>query len=223
MNICLSLNKTFVTKFEFFRTSNFRGRESIFRVKDSEGFSVPRRPDLPRFQPRRGRASEGQVTSQPRKYIKYTLADVDDLSDKGNARVAFDFLRKKREEKIQIRESEGADDEDESAKKKITFKRPVKKQVEEEGEVKVDKVSGGMGGFGKRVLPECVVGAPPKFGRQKRELRKIEEVAETDPESKKLKTSDEGDETASTSKKKSKSSVPKLSFQFGDEDDEEDQ
>ena len=62
-------------------------------VQDAEGFSVPRRPDMPRFQRRRGHGgSRGDSVSgdstrgSSRKYIKYSLADVDDLSDKSNAR-----------------------------------------------------------------------------------------------------------------------------------------
>ena len=62
-------------------------------VQDAEGFSVPRRPDMPRFQRGRGHGgSRGDSVSgdstrgSSRKYIKYSLADVDDLSDKSNAR-----------------------------------------------------------------------------------------------------------------------------------------
>ncbi len=84
-------------------TSEFRGRESIFRVKDSDGFSVPRRPDLQRYQPGRGNNFRGGVRTpdhvrNPRKYTKYTLADVDDISDRSNARAAFEFLRQQQEQ-----------------------------------------------------------------------------------------------------------------------------
>ena len=67
--------------------------------QDAEGFSVPRTPDMPRFQRGRGRISGGSrgdgisgdgprvsQVDKPRKYIKYSLADVDDISEKSNAR-----------------------------------------------------------------------------------------------------------------------------------------
>ena len=104
--------------------------------------------------------------------------------------------------------------------------------IDEAGSGKAEMFSGGgsgSGGFSKRVLPECVVGAGPKFGRQKRELRKIPEDDETvnEPDqsgsestSKKQKTSgdDNEDKTSSDSKKKPK---PKLSFAFEEEEDED--
>lgn len=201
-------------------TSDYRGRESIFRVKDSDGFSIPRRPDLPRFQ-RGGRGAGHRIPSRapdhvsnPRKYIKYSLADVEELSDRGNARAAFDFLRQRAQE----RESESGPDLCESEPAKITFKRPAKKSEtadEDQAEV-APKFSGGTGGFGKRVLPECVVGgSAPKFSKKRAAVKSVS-VAETEAET------DSGlhesrEESSAPKRKKSKTSST-LSFEFNDDE-----
>jgi len=199
------------------QTSDYRGRESIFRVKDSDGFSVPRRPDMPRFQ-RGGRGAGHRPPSRipdhannPRRYTKYSLADVEELSDRGNARAAFDFLR----ERAQIQETDGTPDSSETVPSKITFKRPAKKRDASEMEESAPKSSGGIGGFGKRVLPECVVGGDPKFGRKKVEPKKIRVSEDTDEAEAGASTNRDSEEPSSK-KKKSKSSS-KLSFQFEDE------
>lgn len=209
------------------RTSDYRGRESIFRVKDSDGFSIPRRPDLPRFQ-RGGRGAGHRMPSRtpdhmtnPRKYVKYSLADVEELSDRGNARAAFDFLR----QRAQVRESESGpalSESDEPAK--ITFKRPNKKAdaADEDQSEAAPKFSGGAGGFGKRVLPECVVGgSAPKFGRR-RQMVKTVSVDEGDAETEATSSSaaadrrQSSDESAPKRKKSKMSST--LSFEFDDDE-----
>lgn len=112
---------------------------------------------------------------------------------------------------------------------KITFKRPVKQQRVERADddaVKEEKSAPSVSvGFSKRVLPECVVGAGPRFGRPKREAIKIPGEDDDEPESeetRKRKTADEdsgSSESAKSSKKKQKKSIPKLSFSY-DADDE---
>ena len=79
-----------------------------------------------------------------RKYIKYSLEDVSDVTDRSNSMAAFSFLRELREKREKHENTEG----DESPQdKKITFKKPSKRNTVEPSE------SGG-----KRVLPEAVVG-----------------------------------------------------------------
>ena len=199
------------------KTSDYRGRESIFRIKDSEGFSIPRRPDLPRFQ-RGGRGAGHRPPSRvpdhvnnPRGYTKYSLADVEELSDRGNARAAFDFLR----ERAQILETDDTTESSETEPAKFTIKRPVKKRDASEMEESAPKSSGGIGGFGKRVLPECVVGVDPKQGKKKFEPKKIRVADETDDTESSTKS--DVSEEEPPAKKKSKASSSKLSFQFEDE------
>jgi hypothetical protein len=153
--------------------------------------------------------------SNPRKYTKYSLEDVDELSDRGNARAAFDFLR----QRAQIRETEDSSETSEAEPAKITFKRPLKKQESIKGEQEsIPKFGGGSGGFGKRVLPECVVGAVPKFGHKKSELKRVRVVDDGDDDEAEASTKRPEDDVEESSPKKKPKSSAKLSFQF--EDDE---
>ena len=83
-------------------------------------------------------------------------------------------------------------------------------------------MGGAAAGFSKRILPECVVGAGPKF-RPKREPRKIVDEESDDkfglePISAGEKREHE-EEPEKVKIKKSKSSAPKLSFAFEEEDE----
>ena len=98
---------------------------------------------------------------------------------------------------------------------KFTVKRPVKKRDASEMEESAPKSSGGIGGFGKRVLPECVVGVDPKQGKKKFEPKKIRVADETDDTESSTKS--DVSEEEPPAKKKSKASSSKLSFQFEDE------
>ena len=99
---------------------------------------------------------------------------------------------------------------------KFTFKRPVKKRDASEMEESAPKSSGGIiGGFAKRVLPECVVGVDPKQGKKKFEPKKIRVADETDDTESSTKS--DVSEEEPPAKKKSKASSSKLSFQFEDE------
>jgi len=106
----------------------------------------------------RGRGGRGRYVpdhkKNPGKWTKYSLADVDTMTDKSNSAAAFDFLntiksRKKGNEELMETEEPAADH-------KPIFKRPPKKKTLPTA---ADKQSGGSFVGAKHVLPEYVVGA----------------------------------------------------------------
>jgi len=88
----------------------------------------------------------------PDKWTKYSLADVDQMTDKSNTRAALDFLKQLKKDKKE-EEEEAADLE-----KKVVFKRRKERKEPQDGGVGED--GGGGGGFsgGVRVMPQYEVG-----------------------------------------------------------------
>lgn len=121
----------------------------------------------------RGRGGRGRYVpdhkKNPGKWTKYSLAEVDAMTDKSNSAAAFDFLntiksRKQGNEKFMETEEPAT-----TADHKPVFKRPKKKTlpaVDEE-----EKQSGGSFVGAKHVLPEYVVGANIKSSVKKTEKK----------------------------------------------------
>jgi len=154
----------------------FKKTDSIFQETPDVGSWKQRdnRP-IPRpGQERSGSNSQGRNRSRPKnplydhrrpqrkdpsKYTKYSLADVDDVTDRSNTMAALDFINSRK------RSSDAADDDqsDEASLSKVVFKKPSKKinSNTENGssEDKETQSNYGLGcGNSKRVMPEAVVG-----------------------------------------------------------------
>merc|ERR1711862_227812 len=98
----------------------------------------------------------------PSKYTKYSLADVDDVTDRSNAMAALDFINSRK------RSSEAASNDGDSSEptsSKPLFKKPKRAEPKEDtqGTNKDSKPDINFGlscGNSKRVMPEIVVGRP---------------------------------------------------------------
>jgi len=121
----------------------------------------------------RGRGSRGRYVpdhkKNPGKWTKYSLADVDTMTDKSNSAAAFDFLntikaRKQSDEGIMETEEPSTDH-------KPVFKRPKKKTKTTAGQDK--QSSGGSFVGSKHVLPEYVVGATAKSSSAQKAEKKV--------------------------------------------------
>lgn len=107
----------------------------------------------------------------PSKYTKYSLADVDDVTDRSNAMAALDFINSRK------RSSEAASndgDPTEPTSSKPLFKKPKRAEPKEDtqGTNKDSKPDINFGlscGNSKRVMPEAVVGRQQAAAKKKRE------------------------------------------------------
>jgi len=138
----------------------------------------------------------------PTKYTKYSLADVEDVTDRSNAMAALDFINSRK------RSSEAASiDGDEPSSSKPVFKKPKKANLKDTPDTSKDsKPDGTFGlscGNSKRVMPEAVV------GRQQSAKKKREPAL--------------ADDDLSTADQKQKSKKPKQKklshLDFEEEDD----
>lgn len=126
-------------------TKHFRGKESIFKQPQDR---APKNfiRNIPDFK------------KNPHKWTKYTLSDVEEISETSNTNVALSFLNdlKKRKE----RESENEHDH---FSKKILFNKPMKKETK----AMVDEDQDSKPSFrsSRVVMPEYVVGQ--KIKKQK--------------------------------------------------------
>merc|ERR1711915_415484 len=93
-----------------------------------------RKPDISRnWKSREGRGKVPDFVKNPKKYTKYSLEDVPELSDRANSAAAFDFLKQLKEKNNE--ESEPAAD----LSQKMVFSKRVKKDV---GEKTINTVEG---------------------------------------------------------------------------------
>jgi hypothetical protein len=208
-------NKSVTTDDKSGATDDFTGRESLFRIPDSEwrddgerrrrrgaaGAGSPRggKPYSDRSVPYRPPAGRGELPNfrkDATKYTKYSLADVDMPTSSTNSRAAFDFLSDLKKKRVDDgEEEEGEERMEEGAK--ITFKKPIKRRKEEEEDD--DKVSD-VASEAKIVLPACEVGTAVT------KKKKRDDEAKNDDETK--------------GKKKSKKNQMTLSHLMDDEEDE---
>jgi len=105
----------------------------------------------------------------PGKWTKYSLADVDTMTDKSNSAAAFAFLNAIKSRKKGNEEFMETEEPTTAADHKPVFKRPKKKTPPTVGET--DKQSGGSFIGAKHVLPEYVVGAATKSAVKKTEKK----------------------------------------------------
>lgn len=155
----------------------FQKAESIFQETPDVGSWKQRDNQVPR--PRQGRSDPASGRSRPpktpmydhrrpqrkdpSKYTKYSLADVDDVTDRSNAMAALDFLNSRKRSS-----DDGEPDPDlaEAEGSKVVFKKPKKTTTtsnKPESESGKDKSApadnyGLSCGNSKRVMPEAVVG-----------------------------------------------------------------
>lgn len=121
----------------------------------------------------------------PSKYTKYSLADVDDVTDRSNAMAALDFINSRK------RSSEAASndgDPTEPTSSKPLFKKPKRAEPKEDtqGTNKDSKPDINFGlscGNSKRVMPEAVVGRP-SIKKKSKEPSTADEEPSTDQKQK---------------------------------------
>lgn len=120
----------------------------------------------------------------PDKWTKYSLADVDQMSDKSNTKAALDFLSQLRKEKRGEPEEEAAD-----LGRKVVFKRKAERE-ESKDDGAPEEEGGSSGGFrgGVRVMPECEV------GRRKEKIDKVKKTEKSNKVHLKLSHLDDEDE-----------------------------
>merc|ERR1712111_309255 len=99
----------------------------------------------------------------PSKYTKYSLADVDDVTDRSNTAAALEFLNSRKRSS----DDDGAADDDQegSSSAKVVFKKPKKTtNPEKESSSKDTATKSAIDNYGlscgnsKRVMPAAVVG-----------------------------------------------------------------
>jgi len=154
----------------------FQKTESIFQETPDVG-SWKQRDNRP--PPRPGRSDNSQGRSRPpknpmydhrrpqrrdpSKYTKYSLADVDDVTDRSNTAAALEFLNSRKRSS----DDDGAADDDQegSSSAKVVFKKPKKTtNPEKESSSKDTATKSAIDNYGlscgnsKRVMPAAVVG-----------------------------------------------------------------
>jgi len=171
----------------------FKKTESIFQEAQDVG-SWKQRDNQARPQPRHRSSSNTMgggnrhaknpmydnrrpQRKDPSKYTKYSLADVEDVTDRSNTMAALDFINSRK------RSSEAASNDGDSAAEgggpsssssRPVFKKPKRAADPESGapDTKDNKDSNNFGlscGNSKRVMPEAVVGRQQAAAKKKRE------------------------------------------------------
>jgi len=180
---------------------SWKQRDSA-RDKPPSRSASSKKPKNPMYDNRRPQRKD------PSKYTKYSLADVQDVTDRSNTLAALDFLNhvKKRNTEEEVK-----DTSDSSSSSKVVFKKPTKTNRPREEN---DKSSDGQGGDSysmascgnsKRVMPEAVVGRQANTGGITKRKTSL--------------VSGQKEEQEAPSKKKAKEK--KLShLDFGDEDED---
>jgi len=181
---------------------SWKQRESA-RDKPPSRFTSSKKPKNPMYDHRRPQRKD------PSKYTKYSLADVQDVTDRSNTMAALDFLNhvKKRSNE----EEEVKDTSDSASSSKVVFKKPTKTNRPRAENDKSSEDQGGASysmascGNSKRVMPEAVVGRQANAGGVFKRKTPL--------------VSGQKEEQEAPSKKKAKEK--KLShLDFGDEDED---
>lgn len=161
-------------------TEDFKDRESIFKEdQDVGGFRKgeahdPRRrppPAQPRergFKRPRHPPQRGFGPRDKKKYTKYSLAGVSEVTDRSNSQAAFAFLQERQE--LRAKQEKDRDFQDpEASSNKISFKKPKRSLASSEVPASTSSLQG------KRIMPEAVVGQTKSFKKK----AKIERSSES--------------------------------------------